>query len=172
MLCQDLAVQTRATSVLGASGIEFSEHAYHHDPAADSFGLEAAEALGLEPDVVFKTLIVQLDGTGGPFAVGVVPVHERLDLKALARVAGAKRASMADVPDAERVSGYVAGGISPIGMTRDLPTFIDESALICDRVYISGGQRGFDIGLEPSKLVGVLGATVAALCTASNPRRI
>ena len=154
---------TPATVFLDRAGIEYSEHRYDHDPAAESFGLEAAELLGLDPDVVFKTLLARLDGTQGPLVVAIVPVNYLLNLKALAKAAGAKRATMSAVADAERSSGYVAGGISPFGQRRPLPTFIDETAEICDRIYVSGGQRGFDIGLAPHDLITSLNATVAAL---------
>lgn len=121
--------------------------------------------LGLDPDVVFKTLMARLDGDRGPLVVAIVPVAAMLDLKALARAAGAKRAAMAAVADAERATGYVAGGISPLGQKRPHATFIDETAEICDRVYVSGGQRGLDISVEPSALIELLDATVAPLAT-------
>ena len=147
---------------LDSEGIPYTEHRYDHDPAAESFGLEAAELLGLDPDVVFKTLLARLDGDG-PLVVAIVPVSEMLNLKALAKAAGTKRAAMSSIPDAERSSGYVKGGISPFGQRRPLATFIDETAEICDQIYVSGGQRGFDIGLAPRALIGALDATVAAL---------
>ena len=118
--------------------------------------------MGLDPDVVFKTLLARLDGDG-PLVVAIVPVSEMLNLKALAKAAGTKRAAMSSIPDAERSSGYVKGGISPFGQRRPLATFIDETAEICDQIYVSGGQRGFDIGLAPRALIGALDATVAAL---------
>jgi len=156
-------MQTPATLFLDQAGISYSEHPYDHDPAAESFGLEAAEVLGLEPDVVFKTLMARLNNDRGPLVVAIVPVTGMLNVKALARTAGAKRAMMAAVADAERSSGYVAGGISPFGQRRQLPTFIDESAEVCDRIYVSGGQRGFDIGLAPTDLITSLAATVGPL---------
>lgn len=155
-------VATPATVFLDSEGIPYTEHRYDHDPAAESFGLEAAELLGLDPDVVFKTLLARLDGDG-PLVVAIVPVSEMLNLKALAKAAGTKRAAMSSIPDAERSSGYVKGGISPFGQRRPLATFIDETAEICDQIYVSGGQRGFDIGLAPRALIGALDATVAAL---------
>ncbi len=156
-------MQTPATVFLDREGIPYSEHRYEHDPASASFGLEAAELLGLEPAVVFKTLVARLDDGRDSLVVAIVPVNELLNLKALAKAAGVKRATMSAVADAERSSGYVAGGISPFGQRRPLPTFIDETAEICDHIYVSGGQRGFDIGLRPSALIDSLNATVAPL---------
>ena len=120
---------------------------------------------GLDPDTVFKTLMARLDDDRGPLVVAIVPVAYQLDLKALARAAGVKRAKMATVIDAERSSGYVAGGISPFGQRRALATFVDETAEICDTMFVSGGQRGLDIGLSPTDLIRALEATVAALAT-------
>lgn len=152
--------------LLDRLGVTYEVHRYDHDPAAESYGLEAAELLGLEPDLVFKTLMARLDGDGGPLVVAIVPVAEKLDLKALARAAGAKRAAMAAVADAERATGYVAGGISPFGQRRQHPTFLDDSAEICDVIYVSGGQRGLDISLAPADLMAVLQAVVAPLTVA------
>lgn len=149
---------TPATVALTAAGVPFSVHAYEHDPAAPSYGLEAAEVLGLPPEQVFKTLLVD---TGAGLAVAVVPVTGQLDLKAVAAVLGAKKVSMADPAAAERSSGYVVGGISPVGQKRALPTVVDESAELFDTVYVSGGRRGLDVGLSPADLVGMTGARVA-----------
>lgn len=156
-------MQTPATVFLDGIGVPYSEHRYEHDPAAESFGLEAAKRLGLDPDVVFKTLLARLDDKRGTLVVAIVPVSEKLNLKSLAKAAGAKRAAMSSIPDAERSSGYVAGGISPFGQRRSLQTFIDETATIYDQIYVSGGQRGFDIGLAPEAFINSLDATVAAL---------
>lgn len=149
---------TPATVALTAAGVPFSVHAYEHDPAAPSYGLEAAEVLGLPPEQVFKTLLVD---TGAGLAVAVVPVTGQLDLKAVAAVLGAKKVSMADPAAAERSSGYVVGGISPVGQKRALPTVVDESAELFDTVYVSGGRRGLDVGLSPADLVRMTGARVA-----------
>jgi Cys-tRNA(Pro)/Cys-tRNA(Cys) deacylase len=149
---------TPATVALAAAGVAFTQHAYEHDPAARSFGLEAAEVLGLPPAQVFKTLLVD---TGGGLAVAVVPVVGQLDLKAMAAALGAKRVSMADPAAAQRSSGYVVGGISPIGQKRALPTVVDESAELFDVVYVSGGRRGLDLGLSPTDLVRVTAAVLA-----------
>jgi len=158
-------VQTPATVFLESHDITYQAHPYDHDPGAASFGIEAAEKLGLDPDVVFKTLMARLDDDRGELVVAIVPVTHKLDLKALARAAGGKRARMAVVAHAERSSGYVAGGISPFGQKRGLRTFIDETAEICETIYVSGGQRGFDIGLSPADLIESLGAVVAPLAT-------
>jgi Cys-tRNA(Pro)/Cys-tRNA(Cys) deacylase len=149
---------TPATVALTAAGVSFSQHTYEHDPTARSFGLEAAQVLGLPPEQVFKTLLVD---TGTALAVAVVPVRGRLDLKAMAAALGAKRVTMADPVAAQRSSGYVLGGISPIGQKRALPTVVDESAELFDVVYVSGGRRGLDLGLSPTDLVRVTSATVA-----------
>jgi len=149
---------TPATVALTAAGVIFSQHAYEHDPGARSFGLEAAEVLGLPPEQVFKTLLVD---TGAGLAVAIVPVAGQLDLKAMAAAVGAKRVTMADPAAAQRSSGYVVGGISPIGQKRALPTVVDESAELFDVVYVSGGRRGLDVGLSPTDLVRVTHAVVA-----------
>ncbi len=129
---------------------------YRHDPAAQSFGLEAAAALGVESSTVFKTLIASL--ATGALAVAVIPVDTRLDLKALATAAGAKKAAMADRQAAERATGYVIGGISPLGQRRRLVTVLDESALTHAQIYVSGGRRGLEIALQPRDLVALTDA--------------
>lgn len=151
---------TPATVALGKASIEFSTHAYEHDPAAKSFGLEAAEALGLDPQQVFKTLLVEVDGK---LSVGVVPVDKQLDLKAVAAALNGKKAVMADPAAAERITGYVVGGISPIGQKRSLPTVVDASATEHEKVYVSGGRRGLDLGLSPADLIKVTSARTAAI---------
>ena len=151
---------TPATVALTKAGAPFTLHEYAHDPRAASYGLEAAEALGLEPAQVFKTLMAD---AGGGLAVGIVPVTGQLDLKALARALGVSKAVMADVAVAERATGYVAGGISPFGQKRTHRTVLDESALEFDVVYVSGGRRGLDLGVAPADLVRVTGATVAPI---------
>ncbi|GGO69606.1 Cys-tRNA(Pro) deacylase [Nocardioides deserti] len=151
---------TPATVALTAAGIAFTTHEYDHDPRAASFGLEAAEALGLDPACVFKTLMANVDGR---LAVGIVPVDRQLDLKALARALGGSKAAMADVSAAERATGYVAGGISPVGQKRPHPTVVDATALEHPTVYVSGGRRGLDLGLSPADLVGTTAAVVAPI---------
>jgi Cys-tRNA(Pro)/Cys-tRNA(Cys) deacylase len=156
-------VQTPATVFLDANSIIYEPHTYEHDPAAESFGLEAAQKIGLDADVVFKTLMARLDDDRGQLVVAIVPVAYQLDLKALARAAGAKRARMAAVSDAERSTGYVAGGISPFGQKRQLQTFVDQTAEICDIMYVSGGRRGLDISVRPADLINGLNAVVSPL---------
>ncbi|HSP59752.1 MAG TPA: Cys-tRNA(Pro) deacylase [Ornithinimicrobium sp.] len=151
---------TPATVALDRAGVAFEVRAYEHDPGADSYGLEAAAALGVEPARVFKTLLVEADGA---LAVGIVPVDRQLDLKALAAALGVKRAVMARPADAERVTGYVVGGISPVGQRRQLPTVLDVSALDHPTVLVSGGRRGLDLELAPQDLLTVTGGTTAAL---------
>jgi len=149
---------TPATAALHAAGIPFAEHEYVHDPAAASFGLEAAAALGVEPDRVFKTLLAEVDGR---IVVGIVPVTRQLDLKALAAASGGKRAVMADPALAQRRTGYVVGGISPIGQKAPAPTVLDETAELWDTVFVSGGRRGLDVELAPADLIAATSATVA-----------
>jgi Cys-tRNA(Pro)/Cys-tRNA(Cys) deacylase len=149
---------TPATTTLTRAGITFSAHPYDHDPSAASFGIEAAEALGVEAERVFKTLLADVDGD---LVVGIVPVTTRLNLKALAAAAGGKRAAMADPATAERRTGYVVGGISPIGQKTPHRTVLDETAELFDTVFVSGGRRGFDIELSTTDLVRITGATLA-----------
>jgi Cys-tRNA(Pro)/Cys-tRNA(Cys) deacylase len=151
---------TPATVALLAAGIAFAEHPYAHDPAAASFGREAAEALGVEPDRVFKTLLAEVDGR---LVVGVVPVTGKLDLKALAAAIGGKKAAMADPALAERRTGYVVGGISPVGQKTAHTTVLDETVELWDTVFVSGGRRGFDIELAPADLVSITGAVLAPI---------
>ncbi len=149
---------TPATAALRAAGIPFTEHAYAHDPANRDFGMEAATALGLDPDQVFKTLLADVDGR---LVVGIVPVTGKLDLKALAAAVGGKKAAMADPALAERRTGYVVGGISPIGQKTRHETVLDETAELWDVVYVSGGRRGFDLGLAPADLIRATDAVIA-----------
>lgn len=151
---------TPATVALTRAGIGFTLHEYAHDPRATSYGLEAAEALGLDPVRVFKTLVASVDGR---LAVAVVPVSGQLDLKALARALGGSRAVLAEQAAAERATGYVVGGISPIGQKRAHPTVVDATALDCPSVYVSAGRRGLDLEIAPADLVEVTGATVAGI---------
>jgi Cys-tRNA(Pro)/Cys-tRNA(Cys) deacylase len=149
---------TPATVALTSAGIDFTLHEYDHDPRAESFGTEAAQALGLAPERVFKTLLADVDGR---LTVAVVPVSGQLDLKALARAVGGSKARMADKDAAERATGYVVGGISPVGQRRPHPTVVDESALTHPTVYVSAGRRGLDLELAPADLVRVTEATTA-----------
>ena len=153
---------TPALVILQRAGVAHTVHTYEHDPAAESFGMEAAQALGLDPACVFKTLLAEVDGAA---TVGIVPVTGQLDLKGLAAARGGKRARMMEVAAAERMTGYVAGGISPIGQRKTLPTVIDQSAESLPTMYVSGGQRGLDIGIAPADLARLTNATYAPIAT-------
>ncbi|HEY0995314.1 MAG TPA: Cys-tRNA(Pro) deacylase [Gemmatimonadaceae bacterium] len=155
--------KTPAIQAAEGAGITFDILEYAHDPSAASYGLEAAERLGLDPASVFKTLLVSVEGLPGALAVGIVPVTAQLDLKAVAQAVGGKRAEMADPRAAERATGYVVGGISPLGQKRRLPTVIDESVILFERVHVSAGRRGLEIALAPEDLVALTGARVAAI---------
>jgi Cys-tRNA(Pro)/Cys-tRNA(Cys) deacylase len=151
---------TPATVALARAGIDFTLHPYEHDPRASSYGLEAAAALDVPAERVFKTLVASADTA---LVVAIVPVSGQLDLKALARAVGASRAAMAEQRSAERATGYVAGGISPIGQRKQLPTVLDETALAFDTVFVSAGRRGLDLEIAPQQLVLITAATVAAI---------
>jgi Cys-tRNA(Pro)/Cys-tRNA(Cys) deacylase len=161
-MARDKPGGTPALVILQRSGVDFSVHTYAHDPAAESFGMEAAEALDLDPATVFKTLLAEVDGAS---TVAIVPVTGQLDLKGLAAARGGKRARMMEVAAAERMTGYVAGGISPLGQRKALPTVIDASAEGLATIYVSGGQRGLDIGIAPADLLRLTGATYAPIST-------
>lgn len=151
---------TPATVALTKAGLSFTTHSYEHDPAAKSYGLEAAEALGLAAEQVFKTLLVEVDGK---LAVGIVPVDRQLDLKAVAAALAGKKAVMADPAAAERTTGYVVGGISPVGQKRCLPTVVDATVTDHETVYVSGGRRGLDLGLSPADLLTITAALTAPI---------
>ena len=152
---------TPAVVAARRAGIVHEVHEYAHDPAASSYGLEAAEAMGVDAERVFKTLVASVEGRG--LAVAVVPVSSTLDLKALAAALGGKKAAMADAADAERATGYVVGGISPLGQKRRLPTVVDASASSFETVFVSAGRRGLEIELAPADLVELTSAVVAPL---------
>lgn len=152
---------TPAVTAAKRAKIDFEVHQYEHDPASESYGLEAAETLGLAPGQVFKTLVASLDD--GRLAVGMVPVSHSLDLKALAAALGAKKATMAPVAEAERATGYVAGGISPLGQRKRLAMALDDSARGLERLYVSAGRRGLEISLAPEALLQLTGAVVASI---------
>ncbi|EFE70057.1 MULTISPECIES: Cys-tRNA(Pro) deacylase [Streptomyces] len=151
---------TPATVALTAAGVPFTVHSYDHDPSHPSYGEEAAEAMGVSPDRVFKTLVADVDGA---LTVAVVPVAGQLDLKALAAAAGGKRAAMADPALAERTTGYVRGGISPLGQRRALPTVLDESAVLHDTICVSAGRRGLEVELSPDDLTRLTSAVLAPI---------
>lgn len=151
---------TPATALLDKQKVAYTLHAYEHDPRHESYGLEAAEALGIAPERVYKTLVADVDGK---LAVGVVPVTGQLDLKALAAAVGGKKAKMADVAAAERATGYVAGGISPLGQKKRLPVVLDASAEGFETVYCSAGRRGLEVEIAPKDLVRMTQAVVAPI---------
>ena len=147
--------RTPAIAAAARAGVAFAVHEYRHDPRAASYGLEAVEKLGLDPARVFKTLVADIDGA---MTVAVVPVEAQLDLRGLG-----KRARMADASAAERATGYVTGGISPLGQRRALPTVVDASALAHETIHVSAGRRGLELELAPADLVELTGARVAPI---------
>lgn len=157
---------TPAIKALEKAGVAFEIRQYEHDGASHGlgktgYGEEAVQALGLSSEQVFKTLLAKLDD--GRLAVAIVPVSGQLDLKALARAAGARRASMAEPDEAQRATGYVLGGISPLGQKKRLATFIDTSAEALATMHVSAGRRGLEVGLAPGDLAELLNARFAAL---------
>ena len=154
---------TPAIKAAQAAGVDVKTHEYRHDPANTNYGLEAAEALGLDPVTVFKTLLVMLNGDARKLAVAVVPVTGQLDLKAMATACKAKKADMADPVVAQRATGYVVGGISPLGQKKRLPTVVDVSATIYPTMFVSGGRRGLDIEIKPDDLIRLCAAQTAAI---------
>jgi Cys-tRNA(Pro)/Cys-tRNA(Cys) deacylase len=151
--------ETPATRAAKAAGITYTLHEYDHDPRAASYAGEAAEVLGLDPRRVFKTLVVSV---GDDLAVAIVPAAGQLDLKAVG-----KRTAMADTARAEKVTGYVAGGISPLGQRKRLPTFLDAGAREHPTVFVSAGRRGLEIELAPDDLAALTGAVVKPLARAT-----
>lgn len=151
---------TPAINAARKAGIDFKLHEYQHDATAASYGMEAAEKLGLAPERVFKTLVAEADGR---LVVGIVPVAASLNLKALAAAVGAKRADMADLAAAERATGYVAGGISPLGQKKRLATVLDQSASAQATIFVSAGRRGLEIELAPADLLRLCAGTLAPI---------
>ena len=158
---------TPAINAAKKAKLSFNVHEYQHDPNAESYGDEAAQALGLDPQQVFKTLLVSLTGHKSPLGVAVLPVSHMLSLKAIAKALGAKKAEMADPKVAERTTGYVVGGISPIGQKKALPTIIDSSAETQPQINVSAGKRGLEIELAPQDLAQLTRASFANI-TADN----
>ncbi len=158
---------TPAVTELERAGLDFVILSYAHDPTGGSYGAEAAAKTGIDPDQVFKTLVVAWrDDSGRQHqGVAIVPVSMMLSIKAIGHALGHKRVEMCDPGVAERVTGYVVGGISPFGQRKRLPTVVDETMCIFDRVYVSGGQRGVEIGIAPDDLITHLDATVADIAT-------
>jgi Cys-tRNA(Pro)/Cys-tRNA(Cys) deacylase len=159
-----MARATPATQALQRTGTAFRLHEYAHDAARDDYGIEAVVELGLDARRVFKTLVVECDD--GRYAVAVVPAERRLDLKALAAVVGAKHVELASAEDATRLTGYVLGGISPVGQKRSLVTVVDQSALEFDTVFVSAGRRGLELELAAAALVDLTSATAAPIARA------
>ena len=153
---------TQATALLARQGVEHRLHSYTHG-SGQAYGPEAAELLGLDPARVFKTLVADVDGA---LTVGIVPVLAMLDLKALAAAVGGKRAKMADVALAERATGYVAGGISPLGQRKRLPAVLDASAEQLETMFCSAGRRGLEVEISPGDLVRLTGARFAPIASA------
>jgi len=151
---------TPAVLAARKAGIPFELLSYDHDPKAESYGLEAAEALGLAPASVYKTLVAAVDGA---LAVALVPVDRTLDLKALADALGARRAELAAADAAQRATGYVLGGISPLGQRKRLPTVVHADALQLPTIHVSAGRRGLELALDPADLVRLTGARTAAI---------
>lgn len=152
---------TQAILALEKSGVAHTIHPYEHDPSNDlGYGLEAAQAIGVAAAQVFKTLMTSVDGK---LVVGIVPVDKKMDLKAVAAAAGGKKAVMAEVAAAERATGYVVGGISPLGQKTRHTTILDDSALSFDTVYVSGGRRGLDVGVAPADLIMLTSAVTAPI---------
>ena len=154
---------TPAIQAARRAGIAFEILEYAHDPRAASFGQEAAVRLGLPTEQVFKTLLVALQGARDRLAVGIVSVADQLDLKAMAKACAAKKADLAEPAQAERATGYLVGGISPLGQKRSLPTALDVSAAALPTVYVSAGRRGLEIALAPSDLLVLTGGRYAAI---------
>ena len=155
-----MATGTPATALLAKQKIAHTLHPYDHDPRAEAFGDEAAAAIGVAPERIFKTLIASVDGT---LTCGVVPVAGHLNLKALAAAVGGKKAVMADPAAAARATGYVVGGISPLGQRSRLRIVIDASAETFETVFVSAGKRGLQVELSPSDLVRAAGASTAPI---------
>ncbi|OLE29067.1 MAG: aminoacyl-tRNA deacylase [Actinobacteria bacterium 13_1_20CM_3_71_11] len=151
---------TPATALLRRQKVTHRIHEYPHDPRSGSYGTEAAAALGIDPAHCFKTLVAEVDGA---LVTAVVPVTGALDLKALAGAVGGKRAAMAEPTSAERTTGYVRGGISPLGQRKRLPTVVDASAVALPTIYVSAGRRGLEVELAPADLVRLTDAVVAAI---------
>ena len=152
---------TPAVNAAKKARITYTLHSYEHDPSAASYGMEAAEKLGITPERVYKTLVAQTDPTR--FAVAVIPVSQMLSLKHLAEAAGVKKAKMADGMDVERITGYVLGGVSPLGQKKRLETFIDVSAQKFETIFVSAGRRGLEIELAPEDLRALTGAALAPI---------
>lgn len=154
------ATRTRATTALDAQGVTYTLHTYEHDPSTQGYGNEVVDKLGMPAEKVFKTLVVSSDAG---LAVGIVPVPSKLDTKALAAALGVKKASLAPLAEAEKATGYQAGGTSPFGQRTPLPTVLDASALSQATIVVSAGRRGLQVELAPEDLVALTSAQVAPI---------
>lgn len=155
---------TPAINAVKKRKVPHKVHEYVHDESAESYGIEAAEKMAVAKELVFKTLVVSLDSK--ELAVAIIPVASRLSMKRIAKATGAKKATMADKADVERSTGYVLGGVSPLGQKKQLRTVIDCSATSCVTVYVSAGRRGLEIELNPAHLIELTRASVDEICTA------
>ena len=155
---------TPAINLAKKKKVTHTIHQYEHDPRADSYGLEAAEVLGQDPKKVFKTLLFCLNGEPKNLAVAIIPVDQKLNLKLAAKAAKGKKADMADPEIAQKTTGYVVGGISPLGQKKALPTFLHESAAEQDTICVSAGKRGLEIELAPRDLLSLTRGQFAPLC--------
>jgi len=153
---------TPAINLVKKTKIAHTVHSYQHEPNHPSFGLEASEKLGIPPEQVFKTLVAELGD--GSLAVAIIPVNRMLSMKLLAKAAGAKNAGMADRKVVEKTTGYVLGGVSPLGQKKLLKTFLDDSAAHLTTIYVSAGKRGLEIELAPADLLQLTRGSVAQLC--------
>src|SRR5512141_2689101 len=156
-----MAGGTPATEALVNAGVEFVLHPYDHDPGSTAYGDEAAQALGVDPLRIFKTLVIDIGAARPELAVAVLPVGTQLDLKRFAAALGAKKASMADKDQVARSTGYVLGGVSPVAQKVALPTLIDETAQLWDTILVSAGKRGLQMELSPNDLADVVSASFA-----------
>lgn len=154
---------TPAINAAKKAKVKYNVHEYTHDPKAESYGEEAAEAIGIAAERVFKTLLVAINGDNKKLAVGVVPVSGQLDLKAMATALKAKKLAMANPQDAERATGYVVGGISPLGQKKRLPMVLDSSAESFETIYMSAGRRGLEIEMSAADLQTLTGAVMASI---------
>ncbi|HDM8223356.1 TPA: Cys-tRNA(Pro) deacylase [Vibrio campbellii] len=155
---------TPAINLAKKKKVTHTIHQYEHDPRADSYGLEAAEVLGQDPKKIFKTLLFCLNGEPKNLAVAIIPVDQKLNLKLAAKAAKGKKADMADPEIAQKTTGYVVGGISPLGQKKALPTFLHESATEQDTICVSAGKRGLEIELAPKDLLSLTRGQFAPLC--------
>ena len=153
---------TPAINLLKKSAIKYQVHEYEHDPACSSYGLEAAQKTGASDQQIFKTLVIKLDNN--QLAVGIIPVSEKLSMKLMAKACGAKKAVMADSTEVERSTGYVLGGVSPLGQKKRLKTVVNSSAEIYSSIYVSAGRRGLEIELAPADLLMLSNGVFAEIC--------